>query len=92
MEELNPFSYKEFLRWKSQDAEPDQEPKPVVDLRLDLEHTKSQVAGLQLHGEQQMGSALNLSHSVLAALWLRGQEHFLLGSVAGAAGRFTSHQ
>lgn len=70
VEELNPFSYKEFLRWKSQDAEPDQEPKPVVDLRLDLEHTKSQVAEFQLHGEQQMGSPLNLSHSVLTALWL----------------------
>ncbi|XP_075881596.1 endosome-associated-trafficking regulator 1 isoform X2 [Nelusetta ayraudi] len=53
VEELNPFSYKEFLRWKSQDAEPDQEPKPGLDLHLDLdldldldlEHTQSQLFG-----------------------------------------------
>lgn len=59
MEELNPFSYKEFLRWKSQDAEPDQEPKLGLDLHLDLdldlEHSQSQVADLQLHREQQSG-------------------------------------
>lgn len=59
VEELNPFSYKEFLRWKSRDAEPDKQPKPALDLDLDidldLEHTRSQVAELSLHSLQQTG-------------------------------------
>lgn len=38
-EELNPFSFREFLRWKNQDPDPDQDPEQ--DLDQEQSHSKS---------------------------------------------------
>lgn len=39
-EELNPFSFREFLRWKNQDPDEDQDQDPEQDLDQEQAHSK----------------------------------------------------
>lgn len=74
-EELNPFSFREFLRWKNQDPDLDQE----QDQDLDQELTHSRVPVLQLHREQKKK---NICYNCLS----HSQQLFDVGVVAFDSG------